>query len=166
MAMIYKAPPTAQGQWVSAYNKRKDFIYEEIRKHMGRTICRIAASHHWDISEVEGLSVQIPAPQGYPREWRINPIKLACILRCADAGHIDSGRAPDYFLRLLKVNGVSRNHWVAQNRLLQLDTDLEDEDKVIVKSDIAFGEEDFAACVITTLCLKEEKHNSNRYYLE
>ena len=29
MAMIYKAPPTAQGQWVSAYDKRKDFIYEK-----------------------------------------------------------------------------------------------------------------------------------------
>ena len=26
---IYKAPPTAQGQWVSAYYNRKDFIYEE-----------------------------------------------------------------------------------------------------------------------------------------
>lgn len=25
---IYKAPPTAQGQWVSAYGKRKDFVYE------------------------------------------------------------------------------------------------------------------------------------------
>ena len=24
----YKAPPTAQGQWVSAYDNRKDFIYE------------------------------------------------------------------------------------------------------------------------------------------
>lgn len=132
---------------------------EEIRKHMGRTICRIAASHHWDISEVEGLSVQIPAPQGYPREWRINPIKLACILRCADAGHIDSGRAPDYLLRLLKVNGVSRNHWVAQNRLLQLDTDLEDEDKVIVKSDIAFGEEDFAAwnVVFDAVCVLDHE---------
>ena len=26
---IYKAPPTAQGQWVSAYDNRKDFIYEK-----------------------------------------------------------------------------------------------------------------------------------------
>lgn len=26
--LIYKAPPTAQGQWVSAYGKRKDFVYE------------------------------------------------------------------------------------------------------------------------------------------
>ena len=118
---------------------------EGIRKHMGGLICKIAASHHWDISEVEGLGVQTPAPHEYPREWRLNPLKLACILRCADAGHIDSGRAPDYLLKLLKVNGVSRNHWIAQNRLLQIDTDINNEEKVIIKSDIAFSEEDFAA---------------------
>ena len=28
-SLIYKAPPTEQGQWVSAYNNRKVFIYEE-----------------------------------------------------------------------------------------------------------------------------------------
>ena len=28
MFLADKAPPTAQGQWVSAYNNRKDFIYE------------------------------------------------------------------------------------------------------------------------------------------
>ena len=26
--MIYRASPTAQGQWVSAYDNRKEFIYE------------------------------------------------------------------------------------------------------------------------------------------
>ena len=27
---IYKAPPTAQGQWVSAYDNRNDYIYETV----------------------------------------------------------------------------------------------------------------------------------------
>lgn len=31
MAMTYKAPPTAQGQWVSAYNKRKDLSMKKLR---------------------------------------------------------------------------------------------------------------------------------------
>lgn len=118
---------------------------ELLRNHLGETICEIASSHHWNIEEVETLGVQIPAISGYPREWYINPLKLACILRCADAGHIDAGRAPDYLLKLLKVNGVSRNHWIAQNRLSQIDIDVSDKRKVVIKSNIRFKEEDFEA---------------------
>lgn len=118
---------------------------ELLRNHLGEIICEIASSHHWNIEEVETLGVQIPAISGYPREWYINPLKLACILRCADAGHIDAGRAPDYLLKLLKVNGVSRNHWIAQNRLSQIDIDVSDKRKVVIKSNIRFKEEDFEA---------------------
>lgn len=118
---------------------------ESLRIHLGEIICKIAASHHWNIEDVEKLGCQFSAISGFPREWRINPIKLACILRCADAGHIDAGRAPDYLLKLLDINGVSRNHWIAQNRLSQIDTDLRDDSKVIIRSNMKFGEEDFAA---------------------
>ncbi|MCI8781354.1 MAG: hypothetical protein HFH70_11870 [Lachnospiraceae bacterium] len=125
----------------------KFYIIEDgsLRSHLGEIICKIAASHHWDIDEVEKLGIQFPAPSDYPREWGINPLKLACILRCADAGHIDAGRAPDYLLKLLDVNGISRNHWEAQNRLSQIDIDKRDSSKVIIRSNIKFKEEDFAA---------------------
>ena len=33
---IYKAPPTAQGQWVSAYDNRKDLIYENTHENASR----------------------------------------------------------------------------------------------------------------------------------
>lgn len=118
---------------------------ESLRKHFGALICKIAASHHWSIDEVEKLGIQQAAPAGYPRDWRINPMKLACIMRCADAGHIDAKRAPDYLLKLLTVNGISRDHWIAQNRLSQIDTDMEDSERVIITSDIDFKESDFAA---------------------
>lgn len=118
---------------------------ETIRTHLGPIICEIAASHHWNIDEVEKLGNQIPALAGYPRKWRINPMKLACILRCADAGHIDAGRAPDHILKLLKINGVSKNHWIAQNRLMQIDTDMNDNSRVVIRSNIKFEEKDFAA---------------------
>ena len=118
---------------------------ESLRNHLGGIICKIAASHHWNIDEVEKLGVQLPALAGYPMDWRINPMKLACIIRCADAGHIDEGRAPDYLLKLLTVNGVSRNHWVAQNRLSQIDRDVRDDNKVVICSNIDFKEADFAA---------------------
>lgn len=84
------------------------------------------------------LGNQIPALAGFPVDWRINPLKLACLLRCADAGHIDSGRAPDYLLKLLDINGVSRNHWEAQNKLSQIDIDTTNKSNVIIASNIAF----------------------------
>lgn len=118
---------------------------ELLRNHLGEIICEIASSHHWDIEKVEELGIQIPAISGYPREWNINPLKLSCILRCADAGHIDAGRAPDYLLKLLQINGVSRSHWIAQNRLSQIDIDVRDKSKVVIKSNIKFKEEDFEA---------------------
>lgn len=118
---------------------------DELRKHLWQIIGDIAASHHWDIDRVKTLGNQIPALAGFPVDWRINPLKLACLLRCADAGHIDSGRAPDYFLKLLDLNGVSRNHWEAQNKLSQIDIDTTNKSNVIIASNIDFAESDYAA---------------------
>lgn len=118
---------------------------QTLRYHLGELICEIAASHHLNTDKVEALGNQRNAPAGYPREWRINPIKLACILRCADAGHIDANRAPDHLLKLLTINGVSRDHWNAQNHLSQLDVVNNDNTKVLITSDMAFPEEEFAA---------------------
>jgi len=118
---------------------------EALRNHLGGIIGKIAASHHWSIDEVKKLGSQIPALSRYPQQWRINPIKLACIIRCADAGHIDEGRAPDYLLKLLELNGVSRSHWIAQNRLSQIDIYEADPSKVLIASNIDFSESDFAA---------------------
>lgn len=118
---------------------------QTLRYHLGELICEIAASHHLNTDKVEALGNQRNALAGYPREWRINPIKLACILRCADAGHIDANRAPDHLLKLLTINGVSRDHWNAQNHLSQLDVVNNDNTKVLITSDMAFPEEEFAA---------------------
>ena len=118
---------------------------QTLRIHLGELICDIAASHHLNIDKVEALGNQHIAPAEYPREWRINPIKLACILRCADAGHIDANRAPDHLLKLLSINGVSRDHWNAQNHLSPLDVVNNDSTKVLITSDMDFTEEEFAA---------------------
>lgn len=116
-----------------------------LRDHYGEVICKIAGSHHWSFDEVGKMDTQLPASSEYPQEWRINSLKLACILRCADAGHIDDGRAPDYLLELLNINGVSKDHWIAQNRLSQIDIDRYNQDNVIIKSNISFKEDDFAS---------------------
>ena len=118
---------------------------DELRNHLCQTIGNSAASHHWNMDKVKALGDQIPALAGFPVDWRINPLKLACLLRCADAGHIDSGRAPDYLLKLLDINGVSRNHWEAQNKLSQIDIDTTNKSNVIIASNIDFSESDYAA---------------------
>jgi len=115
-----------------------------LRKHFGKLIGQIAESHHWDIENLKKLIPQQNTLPEYPREWRINPIKLACILRCADAVHIDNLRAPDFLYALLKRNGISFNHWQAQNRLSKVDLDILDSKKetILFTSTIDFSEED------------------------
>lgn len=96
----------------------------EIRKHYGKLIGDIASSHHWSIEDVASkLQAQVNAPTGLPRDWRVDPIKIACLLRCADAAHLDSRRAPDFLRALANLHGVSANHWTAQNWLERADHD-------------------------------------------
>ena len=107
--------------------------------HYGEKIGQIAASHNWDIDRVaKEIPIQINPMSGMPRGWTINAQKLACILRCADAGHIDNGRAPDSIYRTLKVNGVSREHWEYQNHLGQVCEDVEDKNKLLITTSNPF----------------------------
>jgi hypothetical protein len=66
---------------------------DQIRIHYGPVIGLIAASHHWDLDDlISRLPDKIGALAGFPREWIVDPIRLACLLRCADA--IQIGSAP------------------------------------------------------------------------
>lgn len=117
----------------------------ELRKRYGSLIGLIASSHHWSIDEVgRRLPSQINAPGSYPREWRVDPIKLACILRCADAAHIDDRRAPDFLYALTRRQGLSADHWKAQNWLARIDTDLADQSgrTLLFTSNHDFSEDD------------------------
>ena len=116
----------------------------EMREHFGQLIGEIASSHHWETEKVTLLPPQVNGLAIFPRNWTICPRKLACILRCADATAIDSGRAPDYLFRLLHLNGVSRNHWVAQNRL-GVSLDVNNPSCLVITSTHDFEEKDFAA---------------------
>jgi hypothetical protein len=93
---------------------------ESLRRHLGLTMGQIAASHHWDLHILERkLPHEIGAVGGFPPDWTIRPIVLACLLRCADAAQVDQQRAPDFSYALLRGNRDSEKHWRAQNRLAQ-----------------------------------------------
>lgn len=117
---------------------------DELRKHYGQLIGNIASSHHWETEKIASLPSQVNSLTSLSTDWTISPRKLACILRCADAAAIDSGRAPDYLFRLLHLNDVSKDHWVAQNRI-GIALDVTDSSRLLFTSTNDFEEKDFAA---------------------
>ena len=84
----------------------------------GPLIGNLAASH-W--ADVDVLPERFKHPTGslpwQPVDWTIEPLKLACLLRLADACQLDSRRAPTFLLLLRQPTGASRDHWRFQEHL-------------------------------------------------
>lgn len=90
----------------------------ELRQTYGRVIGLIAHSHWWSLAEIERrFDRQIGAPHWAPSTWTIDPLKLACILRAADAAHVDARRAPSFKKIFTSMSTASRIHWDFQERL-------------------------------------------------
>ncbi|SDO14182.1 Histidine kinase-, DNA gyrase B-, and HSP90-like ATPase [Rhodoferax sp. OV413] len=105
---------------------KERFLLEdvELRNYYGPTIGKIAHSHWWTVEKVEatwGNSHPLALHSGLSvtenPNWRVDTLKIALLLRCSDAAHIDSRRAPDMLAALVQPLGVSRVHWHFQNRL-------------------------------------------------
>jgi hypothetical protein len=83
----------------------------DLRSHYGSLIGRIAHSHHWGVKAVEStFSSNLGAFGGMPTDWSVDALKLAILLRCADAAHIDHRRAPRVLLALSRPSGLSFHH--------------------------------------------------------
>jgi hypothetical protein len=82
---------------------------QELRSAFGQSIGRIAYSHHWDI---ERAGTQLRGRTGsaldLPATWTLHEVKVACLLRCADAAHIDHRRAPSMLYALTSPKGISK----------------------------------------------------------
>ncbi|HEX8241038.1 MAG TPA: hypothetical protein VF574_14990 [Allosphingosinicella sp.] len=93
---------------------------QDLRDAYGATIGKVAHSHHWDIDRLpHELRQHIGALPSFPEEWTVNAVKVAAILRTADASHIDADRAPRMLFALNRPRGVSLQHWTFQNKVLQ-----------------------------------------------
>ena len=69
----------------------------ELREYYADLIGEIAASHHWPPHRVAEVFAdrRVSAPAFLqPAEWEVDALKLAFLLRTADAAHIDGLRAP------------------------------------------------------------------------
>ncbi len=105
---------------------KERFLLEdvELRNYYGPIIGRIAHSHWWTVEKVEatwGNSHPLALHSGLSvtanQDWRVDAFKIALLLRCSDAAHIDSRRAPDMLAALVQPSGISGVHWHFQNRL-------------------------------------------------
>ena len=110
-----------QAETLASRRFGEEFLIDnsELRESLAQLIGQVAASHQWDRTSLEDKLPEVQgAPGSMPQEWRIQPVKLACLLRCADAIQIDQRRAPAFPFALHMPQGESRLHWFAQ-RLAQ-----------------------------------------------
>lgn len=92
----------------------------ELRDQIGGLIGEIAYSHWWPIEEVtRRFTTKIGSFIFSPKSWTIDPLKIACLLRCSDACHLDGRRASSFLMALRKPTGISELHWEFQERLLK-----------------------------------------------
>lgn len=136
------AEKIATTSWKSKSDDSQIFLIDnvEIRQSFGRIIGKIAHSHWWNISRVEDEFARVlGAPAWCPREWTIDPLKIASILRTADAAHIDSRRAPIFLRALRSLTPSSDLHWSFQEKLQK---PYLSEDCLFYTSGYAFSSED------------------------
>ncbi|UOB11551.1 ATP-binding protein [Streptomyces sp. HP-A2021] len=90
----------------------------QLREVYGPLIGELAASHWWPVDRLaEEFRHTTGSLPWQPSEWTIDSLKLACILRLADATQIDSRRAPGFLFSLRRPQGHSREHWRFQEHI-------------------------------------------------
>lgn len=93
----------------------------ELRDYYGRVIGLIAASHGRETEELTAVirpEVLNPLPW-MPGSWTVDAVKVAVLLRVADAAHISAARAPSFqaAIRGVPKSSASASHWSFQARL-------------------------------------------------
>lgn len=114
--------------WVAWSDKsgQSCFLLEdaELRDYFGNAIGLVAASHHWDpavvAARLRSRKLNSAAFLSASR-WSVDVLKLAMILRTADAAHVDAMRAPWFLFALKNPSGTSRIHWDFQSKLGKLE---------------------------------------------
>lgn len=104
--------------WPAAGGQPEYLIQDsDMRQAYGSIIGRIASSHWWQVPDLAGLPTRVNAGPNIPANWFVEPLKLAGLLRTADAAHIDHRRAPRFLQALLPLPGASERHWTFQTKL-------------------------------------------------
>jgi hypothetical protein len=117
-----RAEALATFSWVAQGTAYHLIEQPELRSGLGPLIGRIAHSHSWPVEKVvrEFSLRRLGSPPGFPSDWTIDSLKLAFVLRLADAAHIDARRAPSFLRALRNPRSSSADHWTFQGKLNQV----------------------------------------------
>ena len=89
----------------------------DLRRFYGKTIGLLAHSHWWPISRVERDLARILGALPPHTRHTVDILKLAALLRVADALQLDRRRAPYFWRALEQPEGISALHWTSQEKL-------------------------------------------------
>jgi Histidine kinase-, DNA gyrase B-, and HSP90-like ATPase len=113
-----QAEVLADQAWVNHAGEQQYLIANsDLRFFYGKTIGEVAHSHWWSVTKVQQeLSQDLGA---FPQRTRnlVDRVKVACLLRIADALHLDQLRAPRFLRTLTQPQGLSALHWSFQEKL-------------------------------------------------
>jgi len=103
--------------------------HDELRLAYGDVIGLLAESHWRSPHELETLAHRrTNPPTCLPQTpWEVDVLKLAVLLRTADAAHVDAQRAPRFLMALTQPTASSLPHWQFQSRLQQVKRDADAE---------------------------------------
>ena len=120
------------------------YLLQDVRLRLdyGSLIGRIAESHWWDVPDLKCFAHPQGSRTDHPPDWIIDPLKIACVLRLADAAHIDDRRAPSYLHAYRRPVGLSRDHWYFQERIARPRVDA---DRLAYTATRPFGRDEAAA---------------------
>ncbi|MCW1913080.1 ATP-binding protein [Luteolibacter sp. GHJ8] len=138
-----RAEELAEQSWVGPGGSRVYLIEDsELRRFYGPTIGQIAHSHWWPVQKIDQEFSEDLGALPSRTVNRVDRVKLACLLRVADALHLDSRRAPRFLREITNPTGVSALHWAFQERLARPHIEL---DAVVFTTGQPFGKEDAEA---------------------
>ncbi|GAB4090265.1 HD domain-containing protein [Hydrogenophaga soli] len=133
--------------------------HDELREAFGAVMGQVAESHWFSPHELEAFAnniVTAPACLS-PASWTVNLLKVAVLLRVADAAHIDAKRAPRFLLALNQPTGVSLEHWRFQARLHQPHCDAARQALVLSSSPFPMAEQDAWWLAYDAACLADRE---------
>lgn len=105
-------------EWPLPGGQREQIIRDgDLRNIYGEIIGKLAESHWWSVQDLRNLPTRVNAGPGVPSAWFVDPLKIACLLRVADAAHIDHRRAPRFLRALVQPTGTSDLHWTFQGKI-------------------------------------------------
>jgi hypothetical protein len=138
-----RAEELAEQAWREADGSQVYLVENsELRQFYGPTIGRIAHSHWWSVHKLEQEFSEDLGALANRTLNRVDRVKLACLLRVADALHLDSRRAPRFLRAITSPSGISALHWSFQERLARPHIEL---DAVVFTTGQPFGREDAEA---------------------